>query len=313
MSGITAPITRVGLSIAISAIFVFCWASGYLAARFTKDLFAPFNLLLVRYVTTVVVLLGIVWWKNGLGIWRAIANEATKIQFALAILYHVIYIGCVFYAVKLGLSAGIAAVILATQPLLTILIECAMKHVVPSGQHLLGGAICIFGTALLAGIGATGDLSAGFLPLTVAGIGVLAISIATSVHARFVHEINLWPSLLFQFTSATVAVTILVGLGVEPLDIRINYYSISVVFLLVFITTIGSYVSMNWLVANIDTDRYSLLFYVVPPFVFIVEFIVFESYISISKVLGFVLVLIGVFISINGKYLIQYFCGERYE
>ena len=291
----------VALTVMISVAFISCWASGYIAARFTKELFTPFNLLFARYVVTIIALLAIVIWKNGSDTGRAIRREMTTIQVVLGILYHAAYIGGVFYAVKLGLSAGVAAVILATQPLATTMIECGLRRTVPSGRLMSGAAICIAGTAILSGITGVDDLSTDMAPLMVAGLAVLAISVATIVHAKSVQSMDVWPALLVQFMSAALAVALLLISGVEQINITINSYTFVVVLFLVFVTTIGSYVSMNWLIANMETETYSLLFYLVPPTVFFMEFVIFNGTISLKQLLGCVVALFGVYISLSGK------------
>ncbi len=253
----------------------------------------------MRYIVTSVVILGLMCVARRRRVFRDIYDEITIVQIVLGILYHVAYIGCVFYAVKLGLSAGVAAVILSIQPLATILMECVLDRKYPVMSVWAGVAICIAGTLLVANINIFDSMNYSPLPIVIALLGVLSISVATVIHGRFVSKSNLWPSLFVQFSTAAIVIAFLLYAGVEPLKIQFDLYRLIVVLFLVFITTLGSYVAMDWLIRSIHTNTYSLLFYLVPPAVFVMEYLIFGSLIEAIRLLGCFIILVGVYISIK--------------
>jgi len=298
------------LVIFISFIFIVCWGSGYIAAVFTKNAFAPFNLLFARYILTTFLLFWILAIKYRTNFGRVLFSAWNKTQLTLGILYHVAYIGCVFYAVKLGLSAGAAAAIFATQPLVTVLIECGLNRRGPGGRVVVGAIVCFAGSLLLSRRTVASDATPEFIPMLIAGIGVLAIAIATVIHTRVVSQMEIWPSLFVQFSAATISIAGLLFIGVEPLDITFNIYNIFSVIFLVFVTTIGSYLTMNWLVANMDPIKYPFLFFIVPPSVFIFEYLLFKNTFSYYQFSGCIIALLGVHISLSSSNIQKFSKGD---
>lgn len=282
-----------------STIFILCWCSGYLAAHLTTGQFDPLSLLFYRYILTTVVILLIIVKKFKTSIFDELIKAATKTQIVLGLLYHVIYIGCVFYAVRLGLTAGVVAVIFATQPLLTILITHGLERSLPSKYIFLGAMFCIVGTALLANIHSFQELLFYGLPLLVAISGVLAIAIATIIHAKNASGMEVWSTLFIQFLTATLVLTVVVISKSESLYKDIGSSEVLSVLFLVFFTTLGSYFAMNWLLANISPAIYSMLFYLVPPSVLFLEYLIFGVQVSFIQVIGGLLTLIGIYVSLR--------------
>jgi drug/metabolite transporter (DMT)-like permease len=282
----------------VSAVFVGCWSSGYLAARLVSGMFQPFNLLLLRYLATTAILGFVVLATHKMAPLDKPPSCDWGQQAFLGILYHVVYIGCVFYAVRLGLSAGVAAVAFATQPILTAMLEAVVLRRFPSARISAAAGLCISGVWLLGGL-ALGANDQQFLPAGVAGIGVVAISVATLFHSRYLKDQPVLLSLLTQFAAATVCIALLLLAGVEPLNLKLDLYKSTVVLFLVLITTMGSYVAMHWLIANMSASTYSLLFYLVPPTVFAGEYIIFSRSVSALELAGALIMLAGVFIGVS--------------
>jgi len=283
--------------IIFSIAFIIFWCSGYLAGNLTTGSLDPLSLLFYRYILTTITLFFIVLSLYRRRFFSEIRQYLTFTQALLGILYHVFYIGCVFYAIRLGLSAGVVAVIFAMQPILTILIGHSLERTIPSKLIFLGALLCIVGTAFLSNITSVSQLAVLGTPLLVATLGLFSIAIATVVHAKIAVKMNIWPALFVQFLIATAALTLVVVFGSEPLYKNISGYEFLLIVFLVFFTTIGSYLLINWLLANISSASYSLLFYLVPPSVILLEYLFFGAKISQLQIAGSVLILVGVYIS----------------
>lgn len=283
--------------IVFSIAFIIFWCSGYLAGNLTTGSLDPLSLLFYRYILTTVALFFIVLSIYRLRFFTEIKQYLTVTQATLGILYHVLYIGCVFYAIRLGLSAGVVAVIFAIQPMLTILISHGLERTTPSKFIFLGALLCIVGTALLSNITSVSQLAVLGTPLLVATFGLFSIAVATIIHSKVAIKMNVWPALFIQFLTATAALALVVIFDAEPLYTNIDGYQFLLIIFLVFFTTIGSYLLMNWLLANIKSASYSLLFYLVPPSVIFLECLLFGAQISQLQIAGSVLILVGVYIS----------------
>ncbi len=100
---------------AAPAVFVLLWASGFIGAKLGLGYAEPLTFLALRMIT-VVVLLAIVIaatrpkWPHANGLMHSAAT---------GLMVHGLYLGGVFVAIENGLSAGLVALIVSLQPVLT--------------------------------------------------------------------------------------------------------------------------------------------------------------------------------------------------
>ena len=94
-------------------LFVLIWATGFVVARLVAPHADPLTFLFVRYVLAALVLAAAAFllrapWPRGPRGWRD--------ALVAGMLLHGFYLGGVFWAVKHGLPAGIAALLAGLQP-----------------------------------------------------------------------------------------------------------------------------------------------------------------------------------------------------
>ena len=96
-------------------IFVFIWSTGFIIARFGMPYMEPATFLFLRF-TGVLMVMGIIilFWKP---VWP---NRSQTIHIAIAgALLQFGYVMGVWSAVRLGMTAGLVALIVGLQPILT--------------------------------------------------------------------------------------------------------------------------------------------------------------------------------------------------
>lgn len=100
----------------VATLFVFFWASGFVAAKYGLPYAEPFTLMACRFVVGSAILvpacfiLGAVWPKS--------ARECLHILVA-GFLVQTVYLAGVYSGIALGVSTGITALVVGLQPLLT--------------------------------------------------------------------------------------------------------------------------------------------------------------------------------------------------
>src|ERR1043165_4368598 len=117
------PLRR-GQLAALSAYFVVVWGAGFVASRIALQYAAPFSYIGVRYAIALVVAL--LAFGHGAR-WPQSARQWGHVAVA-GLLSHAGYLGGSHYAQRWGLSAGVTALVLALQPLLTALIVSRWLH-----------------------------------------------------------------------------------------------------------------------------------------------------------------------------------------
>jgi drug/metabolite transporter (DMT)-like permease len=103
---------------AMPAVFVLIWATGFVVARYGMPHAPPLGFLALRFALSALCFVAWVrWsgvtWPQGRSQWGHLA--------VTGVLLHAGYLGGVWVAVKLGLGAGLAALIVGLQPILTAL------------------------------------------------------------------------------------------------------------------------------------------------------------------------------------------------
>jgi drug/metabolite transporter (DMT)-like permease len=186
---------------ATPALFVIIWASGFVVAKYAAPHAEPLSFLMVRYaaVVALMLLLALVAgasWPRGRAILH-IAVAGVGIQAG--------YLGGVWTAVAAGMPAGVAALVVNLQPLLTAAIAGLL------GQRLrriqvIGLLLGFAGVALVV---ASKFTARGITPLTLGltVMSLLTITFGTLYQKRFCPDFDLRTGQVVQFV-ASIAVTL---------------------------------------------------------------------------------------------------------
>lgn len=125
-------------------IFIFIWSTGYVVAKLGVPYAEPLTFLSMRYLG-VIIFMGI-WAYFAKASWPARASWL-PIAFA-GVLIQAMYLGGVWCAVKMGMPAGLAALIVNTQPILTALFSHSVGEKIPP-RAWLGLLLGILGVGLV--------------------------------------------------------------------------------------------------------------------------------------------------------------------
>src|SRR5262245_50970475 len=130
---------------ALAWYFVAVWGAGYLATKVGLQYAAPFTFLTLRFAFGMLCLLPlIVFARISWGTPAALAHLAVA-----GLLMHAVQLGGSHYAQYLGMSAGVAALIIATQPLFTAVIASRFLHERLKPRPWLGVFVGLTGVAMV--------------------------------------------------------------------------------------------------------------------------------------------------------------------
>ncbi len=102
--------------LAIPGLFVLLWSSGFIGAKLGLPFCGPLTFLALRYACVVALMFPVCWVARAA--WPATRAEAGHVMVAGALI-QAGYLGGVFVAISLGMPAGVAALIVGLQPILT--------------------------------------------------------------------------------------------------------------------------------------------------------------------------------------------------
>ena len=103
----------------IAMLFVLLWSTGFIGAKYGLPYAEPFTFLLVRFLIVSAMLLGLALVTRAP--WPRSWREAFHLAIA-GLLIHAIFLSGVFSAMYNGVPAGVTALIVGLQPVLTAIV-----------------------------------------------------------------------------------------------------------------------------------------------------------------------------------------------
>jgi drug/metabolite transporter (DMT)-like permease len=271
-------------------LFVLLWSTGYIGAKYGLPYAEPFTLLFLRFVLALMLLAPLVWWLRPA---MAMSRRERGHLMVSGLLLHGVYLGGVFAAIKLGLSAGLTALIVGAQPLLTSLAAPVLFGERPSPLHWLGILLGLCGIYLILG----GAPDAGFaLPALLAAVAALfGITAGTLYQKRFCTQHDLLAVTVHQYLP-TVALFGVCALLLETREIDWTLQFVAALLWLVLALSLGAILLLTWLIKHGEASKVSSLFYLVPPVTAIEAWLLFGEPLGWIKVVGIALVALGVWL-----------------
>ena len=276
--------------------FVAVWGAGYVATKVGLQYAAPFTFLTLRFAFGLMCLLPIViFWKP---VWPRTPAELGHLAIA-GLLMHAVQLGGSHYAQYLGMSAGVAALIISCQPLLTAAIASSfLKERIHPGQWL-GVAIGLAGVALVVWHKIDlREVSWGSLLGTL--IALADVTAATLYQRAFSPRADLKAAAVVQFAASLLVLAPLAAL-VEDFELSFSWQlAAAVAFLVIFASILGVSV-LNFLMRRGEATRVAGMMYLPPVFAVALELALFGEVPSPLTLLGMALACAGVAMTVWTK------------
>jgi drug/metabolite transporter (DMT)-like permease len=255
--------------------FVSAWGCGYIASKTGLQFTAPFTFLTLRFAFGLLLLVPLAWWwqRQQPLRWPASRDEWVHVIVA-GLLMHAANLGASHYAQYLGMSAGVTALILATQPLVTAFIAAALMGERLRRFQWLGVVIGLIGVALV--VWHKIDVRAITLPALLAVLSALtAITIGTLYQRHFCPQVDLRSASVVQFSATLVAVAPL-ALAFEGFDVRWDWALLGAIAFLVIFSSILGVNALHTLMRRGEATRVTSLLYLTPIFAVVLEWLLFS-------------------------------------
>ena len=281
-------------------VFVVIWSTGFVAARLGMPHAGPMGFLAWRFGLSVLVfLLWARWarapWPQGRAQWAHLG--------ATGLLIHAGYLGGVWVAVKGGLGAGLAALIVGLQPVLTAvwLSASARSHRVSARQWLgllmgLAGLALVVGQKLQLGVATTATVGW-------AALALVSITTGTLYQKRWLQPCDVRSASVVQLLAAFAVTLPLALLEAEPMRTYTHPHPQLLVAMVwsVLVLTLGGSSLLYLLIQRGAATSVTSLMYLVPPCAALMAWVLFDEPLTAVVLAGLAITALGVAIVMRAK------------
>ena len=271
--------------------FVLLWSTGFIVAKFGLPYAPPLTFLLLRFAGVLLLLLPAVL------LLKAPWPRGQVRQIALAgLLVQAGYLIGVWCAIKAGMPAGLSALIVGMQPILTAFAAPLIGESVRPRQWLglLFGIVGV-GLVVAAKIRLVG-LSLDSILLCL--LALLSITAGTLYQKRYCPQFDLRTGTVIQFSASLVVVlplaVVLEGLSWDFATVQWTGRFVFALLWSVLALSIGAIFLLFALIRRSDATQVTSLLYLTPPTTAVMAWLVFGEAFNALGVAGMALAVLGV-------------------
>jgi drug/metabolite transporter (DMT)-like permease len=276
---------------AMPFLFVLIWSTGFIVAKFGLPYAPPLTFLTLRFVGVLIILLPLVLLLRApwpIGTMRHIAVAGILVQAG--------YLAGVWCAIKLGMPAGLSALIVGMQPVLTAFAAPLIGEKV-RGRQWIGLIFGLCGVALVVAnkitlIGLTWESIALCL------MALLSITIGTMYQKRYCPHFDLRTGTIIQFAASCVVVLpfAIYFEGFSPSLETVQWTPSFIGALLwsIVALSIGAIFLLFALIRKSAATQVTSLLYLTPPTTALMAWAAFGETFSLIGVAGMLLAVVGV-------------------
>lgn len=273
-------------------VFVLVWSTGFIVARYGMPYAPPLSFLAWRYALSVLCFLPWI-------VWAGVRWPQTREQWlhlaVVGALMHGGYLGGVWIAVKAGMGAGLTALVVGLQPVLTaIWLSSTGGRVMP--RQWLGLLLGFAGLVLVVLrkliYQAPGDVVTAF-NVGFAVFALLSITAGTLYQKRFVQACDVRTANTVQLLAALV-LTLPLALLLEVEPMQWNGQLMGAMAWSVLVLTIGGSSLLYMLIQRGAAASVTSLMYLVPPCTAVIAWVLFSEPLTLTSLAGIALTALGV-------------------
>ncbi len=261
---------RTPASLAMPAVFVFLWSTGFIGAKLGLPYAEPMTFLALRFAIVAALLLpvalimGAPWPKS----WREVGHIAV-----MGLLMHGLYLGAVFASIHFGVEAGVSALIVSLQPLLVAVAAGPFLGERIRVLQWLGLVLGVAGVMLVVWQKLAQGVGTPF-GMALSVVGLVALAAGTLYQKRFGGAMDLRSGNVIQYLAAA-AFCGLLALAFEEREIVWSGAFVFALAWLIVVLSLGAISLLYLMIRRGAASRVSSLFFLVPPVTALIAYLLF--------------------------------------
>lgn len=272
---------------AAPGVFLVLWSSGFVGSKLGAPYAEPMTFLTIRMAAVIALLGAIVMATRP----KWPARDDLLHSAAVGLLMHGCYLGGVFVAIAERMPAGLVALIVALQPVLTSTLANRLLGERVTPRQWAGLTLGIVGVYFVVHARTEGE---GTLTAWIAcAVALLGITAGTLYQKRFGGEIEWRTGFLVQYAAAG-AVFALAALIFETREVQWSPQFIFAVAYLALVLSFGAIWLFYFLIRRTATSRVVSLLYLMPPLTALMSWALFGERLAPLAILGMAICVAGV-------------------
>ncbi len=278
--------------------FVLLWNSGFIAAEYGIASTGAFTLLFWRYLFLTLALAPFLLLRGDA---TRFGRKRITHTMIVGVLSHGVWLSCAILSIQLGVPAGIVALIVALQPLLTGVLAGRWLGEPPSRLQWVGLVLGMTGVAITVLARLTGSGSTSLWGYVLPFCAVIAMTLASLMQRRMnlssdTPLMPIGPMLFFQSLATTFAL-IIPAVVFESMTVVWDRQLAFALLWLIFAVSFTAYLLMWKLIEWTDATRVAGLFYLGPPVTAIMGWFAFQDHLLTTDLAGFALAGLGAWLA----------------
>ena len=272
-------------------IFILLWSSAFITTKPIVDNSDPFSALAFRFF---LVAIGFYFFslysKNSI-----IIKRDNLIESVLSgVLFHGFYLGGVFFSISIGMPAGIAALIVTLQPILTNVLSGPILNEKITIKQWIGALLGFVGAILVLGF----DLGSKIPVLGLVATVIALISITTSTiwQKKLSNKLPLSVSNFYQASGGCLFHVLVVIFFAKPF---INFSTTFIIAMShqIFLVSFGAFTILMFLIKKNSASKTVSIFFLIPPVSAFMGWFFLDEILTKIDLVGFLIASTGVYIA----------------
>ena len=272
-------------------IFILLWSSAFITTKPIVDNSDPFSALAFRFfLVTIGFYFFSLYSKNSI-----IIKRDNLIESVLSgVLFHGFYLGGVFFSISIGMPAGIAALIVTLQPILTNVLSGPFLNEKITIKQWIGALLGFVGAILVLGF----DLGSKIPVLGLVATVIALISITTSTiwQKKLSNKLPLSVSNFYQAAGGCLFHVLVVIFFAKP------FINFSTTFILamshqIFLVSFGAFTILMFLIKKNSASKTVSIFFLIPAVSAFMGWFFLDEILTKIDLVGFLIASTGVYIA----------------
>ncbi|MFT5261047.1 MAG: drug/metabolite transporter (DMT)-like permease [Saprospiraceae bacterium] len=279
----------------VPVVFVLLWSTGFIGAKYALPYIEPFFLLCIRMSITVCLFFALclvfkVEWPN---------LSQIRHQMVSGALIHGFYLGAVFAAIKWDMPAGITAIVVGLQPILTAFIAWMWMGNRLTATQWLGLMIGFIGmTAVVVLTSCDGSYEFNWLALSASLVALVSISVGTLYQKRFGGGVSLLAGSFWQYVSTAILMAVLAW-SFETREVVWHPQLIMALLWLIFGLSLSAVLLLMYMIREGEATKVVSYFYLVAPVVSVEAWLLFGEKLTLWSIVAMVITVFGVYLVVK--------------